>query len=201
MAVPKLFRLALVAVALGGCTASAGRDFVRPADDALIINKTSYEDALKLLGPPSNQAQTSKNGLPVNTVSYEYAQSGAPAAWSAGNVTPGRSLMLSFYNGKLVEYLFQSSFAKDSTLFDDSNIARIEKGKTKGEDVIAWFGRPSGMAGFPVTEEKDETQLTYYYQHLAGGAFSPRFYVRKLIVVLNDRQVVESSTFSTSGQP
>jgi hypothetical protein len=75
--------IALIVVAVG----CAGRDFVRPSTDSLLLSKTTETEIRQRFGKPYREGTMVKNGETLRTLSYAYAEG---AASLAGGVVPAR---------------------------------------------------------------------------------------------------------------
>jgi hypothetical protein len=97
-------------------------------------------------------------------------------------------LQLVFWNGKLVSYGSTSSFENDSTNFDESRIAQIERGRTRGAEVVQMMGKPpSGAAIFPMIAVPEGRAMMYNFSE-ADLPNSQRH--RKFLAVYVDRDDV-----------
>jgi hypothetical protein len=76
---------------------------------------------------------------------------------------PERTLRLVFWNGKLVGYSSMSNFKEDSTDFDGTHVAQIQRGKSTEREVRALFGKPAGVVIFPLIAIPDGHALVYRY--------------------------------------
>ncbi len=188
------FLIAVVTL-IAGC---AGRNFVRPQPDALVLEKTTYQEVLRQFGDPYRKGSAVKEGLPVTTVAYSYAS--ATAGTGLGGMTPGRTIAFFFVNGVLVGYEFISSYEEDRTDFDETKLGQIEKGRTTRPQVEELLGRPGGMYAYPLIKNKSEKGLVYSYMQMTSGPFSVNIYQKKLLVVFDGNGVVTDVAFSTSGE-
>lgn len=188
------FVLVLVFV-LSGC---AGKDFVRPDSQQLILGKSSQTDILKLMGEPYKTGEVLKNNERIKNLHYAYASTGGESKYPG--VIPARGLTFSTFNDQMVGQEFVSSFAADITDFDDSKITQIIKGKTTRSEVIALLGKPSGEAIYPMIKDKNGTAIVYGYNHVKGSAFNLQFYAKLLIVSFDTKQIVTDVEYVSSGE-
>lgn len=188
------FLIAIVAL-IPGC---AGRNFVRPQPDALVLEKTTYQEVLRQFGDPYRKGSAVKEGLPVKTVAYSYAS--ATAGTGLGGITPGRTIGFFFADDVLVGYKFISSYEEDRTDFDETKLGQIEKGRTTRAQVEELLGRPGGMYAYPMIKNKSERGLVYSYMRMTSGPFSVNIYQKELVVVFDSNGVVTDVEFSTSGE-
>src|SRR5258708_39910558 len=85
---------------------------------------------------------------------------GAPIG---GRITPPRTMALEFWNDRLFYYSLASSFAVESTNFDETQVSKIEKGKTSQRDVRDMLGDPSGRAIYPEIQLMNGEKYVYSY--------------------------------------
>jgi hypothetical protein len=186
--------LVAAVLALTGC---AGADFVRMESSALVLGKTSQQEILQRMGEPFRTGAMEKNGKTMQAVSYAYASAGGEALYAG--VTPARSQGFYFLDGTLVGAEFSSSFKVDGTDFDETRLARIEKGKSTKADVIRLLGAAGGGYMTPMTNNPDDSALVYLYSQTKGSAFNLRFYVKTLIVSYDQSGVVTDVQYSAQG--
>ncbi|MGQ0511877.1 MAG: hypothetical protein ACT4P9_14840 [Betaproteobacteria bacterium] len=189
------FAAALAAMVLAGC---AGTDFVRVADDALVLGRTTEGEIRTRLGAPYREGVVTQNGRQIRTASYAYAHTGAEGA--AAGVVAARSQGFFFFNDKLVGYEFISSWKEDSTDFDGAKVAQIHKGQSTVGDVTRLFGRPGGRYIHPMIKGEAEEAVNYLYHQTTGSAFNLKFAMKKLIVTYNRQGVVTEVEYAESGQ-
>lgn len=187
--------LIFLAVLLTGC---AGTNFVRVADDALVLGQTTSEQIAARLGSPYREGTMTKNGQQIKTASYAYASTGGSAA--AAGVIPARSQGFYFFNNKLVGYDFTSSWKEDSTDFDSGKVSQIKKGESTRSDVVRLLGNPGGKSIFPVIANAGEEAATYQYTQTKGSAFNLKIYQKQLIVTFNQQGIVTNIEFTESGE-
>ncbi|HEV2550397.1 MAG TPA: hypothetical protein VGU20_24000 [Stellaceae bacterium] len=179
----RAFAAVLLASLVAAC--GAGRNFAMPADGALKLGVTTTSDALSLLGAPYQKNQetvtsVATTGGPVSVFSpikqpgtydrFTYIfldtsrQGVISGALAGGRQRPERVLQLVFWNGKLVSYGSNSSFENDSTNFDENRIAQIERGRTRGAEVVQMMGKlPSGTAIYPMIAAPEGRTITYNF--------------------------------------
>jgi hypothetical protein len=180
---------------VAGC---AGRDFVRPRPDGLMLGKTSYEEVLRHLGNPYRKGSSLREGQTVTSLTYAYAN--AWAASGLGNVTPARSMTLSFVHDVLVGYDFTSSYTEDRTDYDETRVMQIRTGETRQTDVEQLLGPAGGMYTYPLIKRGAERALVYLYTQTRTKPFSVDVYVKKLVVSVDGNGIVTDVDFSTSGE-
>ncbi len=217
--------LAFVLLALlTGCT--AGRDFKMPSDGALKLGETTPAEATAMLGPAvSRSSQTSDVLQPPSTqfevirllmgqsvfvsaretgsyerLSYRFLDaSGQQLIGRFAGVRPARTLRLLFWNGKLVEYVGISSFQADSTNFDETKVALIERDKSHEADVIALFGKPTGGSSYPMISSRKGHALIYEYVEEDMGEALRR--TKFLAVYVDDQGIVREVRSSSTSNP
>jgi len=182
-------------VLLTGC---AGTNFVRMADDAMILGQTTSDQIAARLGAPYREGVVTKNNQQIKTSSYAYASTGGEAA--AAGVTAARSQGFYFFSNKLVGYEFTSSWKEDSTNFDGGKVPQIKKGESTRSDVVRLLGNPGGRYIYPVIPNNDEEAMNYMYNQTSGSAFNLKFYQKQLVVTFNRQGIVTNVEFAESGQ-
>jgi outer membrane protein assembly factor BamE (lipoprotein component of BamABCDE complex) len=171
---------------------AAGVNFVKPADDKLVLGRTTKDQVVALIGQPNGKGQKMSNGQELDIISYAYAKVGETPAFEG--VTPARSLAFLFHKNVLVGKEFTSSFKSDSTYFDPQKAKSIRQGMRRS-DVVAAVGRPGGEYRYPVIANKSGRALVYIYVQTKG--FSSQQSV--LTVELDANDVVRKSEFNQSG--
>ena len=182
-------------ILLTGC---AGTNFVRVADDALVLGETTSEQITARLGSPYREGTVTKNDQQIKTASYAYASTGGEAA--AEGVTAARSQGFYFFNNKVVGYEFISSWKEDSTNFDSGKISQIKKGESTRSDVLRLLGNPGGKYIYPVIPNSGEDAVNYFYNQTTGSAFNIKFYQKQLVVTFNNQGIVTNVEFTESGK-
>ena len=176
---------------LAGC--SAGKDFVRPSPDSLKLGQTTYAQIVQLMGAPSKiQKVILNNGETVDELSYVYATGSLP-----GGIATARSMNLGTNKEILVSKIFLSSFKEDSTDFESDKVTSIKNGKTTKEDILNWFGNPSGEGIYPFAKLKDGRSLTYLYAQSRNIGIGSVASSKMLIVQLDHNGIVVDYKFST----
>ncbi len=158
---PAVLALALASL-LTACTASAGRDFVRPASGSLVIGQTTESEVLARYGKPWSTGSQQRDGQMVDMVAYSYSSTEEAVV---GGATPARALICHFVDRSLVGYEFVSSYPKDHTSFDPGKRRDIEVGASTRDDVIAVMGPPNGEFARPLIDAPAERALVYSYSH------------------------------------
>jgi hypothetical protein len=189
--IARVFALAAVLV-LSGC--AVGSNFVRPDEHQLSLGTTSYQQLISRLGEPRGTGSAVSEGVTLTTASWTYVESSFTDAAAAPGTYPFRSFSAVFNQGALVAYAYVSSFKGDVTDFDDSKVAKIEKGVMKRDEVIALLGRPSGEMMYPATKLKEGRVLTYHYWQ--ASRFLAATLQKDLQIQLDDRGIVQDTAYS-----
>ena len=139
-----LFSFAFVPLLLFCSCAVVGHKFEAPSPDQLEFGKLTPADALAHFGKPlvKNESVTPDGSFEV--YKYTYAENGVGAV-------NNRQLLLEFKDGKLNGYYFLSTFDKDKTKVDLTNVDKLKAGlgKLTRDEVTALAGRPNGKALCP----------------------------------------------------
>jgi hypothetical protein len=172
---------------VAGCT-SSGRDFTRPQTSALVLGQTTIDDAITSFGEPTQRLEEAAD--PALTDSFDERQP-RPAPLRRASlkgeferllysfshtkmvmlsdqaVARIRQLDLTFWKGKLVAYNYSSSFAEDSTNFDEAKVAAFVRNRTTTTDVLNQLGTPGGQAVYPYVARQGTR--AYFYQYAMAG--------------------------------
>lgn len=185
---------AVAALVLSGC---AGTNFVRPEPSSFVLGKTTQQEISQRMGKPYRVGTVEKNGKTLQSASYAYANVGGESLYSG--VTAARSQGFYFLNGTLDGTEFSSSFKADGTDFDETKVAKIEKGKSNKADVVQLFGPAGGDYMAPLTTNPADRALVYLYSQTKGSAFNLRFYLKTLVVAYDDSGVVTDVQYTAQG--
>ena len=175
-------------------TSCAGRNFVRPESESLVLSKTTYQEIINRFGSPYQEGTALKNEKTVKTISYAYATAGGSPLFDG--VTAARAMGYYFSDNILVGYEFTSSFKEDNSYFDENKINQIKKGESTRNNVIELIGKPSGMYIFPLIKNNEDNALVYLYSHAKGF----KFYQQLLVVSFDNNGLVSDVNFTSSGQ-
>ncbi|MFH0974958.1 MAG: hypothetical protein V1874_04155 [Spirochaetota bacterium] len=185
--------LAITMVICLSCkTVTTGTNFVRPADDSLILGKTTIQEIRQKLGNPHKEKPSTVNNENLINFLYSYT-GGTPNLY--GKIL-GRTIVFSFYNDVLISYLFMSSFNEDNTDFNETKLNQIKKGQTKEEEVIDILGKPSGISIYPIAG-KDRKLLKYVYNEYKGLMLFRKLYSKDVIISLDQNGIVTNFNFSS----
>jgi outer membrane protein assembly factor BamE (lipoprotein component of BamABCDE complex) len=131
------YSVTLIMLTLISCSVSVGRQFNYTNRSQLLTGTTTKDEAHQLLGEPSEKKFSSNKDGNFETWYYKYIH-GSPRPVNL------RGLMLEFRNGLLNGYSYMSSYADDSTDFNDENSSKIKIGVSSQHDVDIIMGTPSG---------------------------------------------------------
>jgi hypothetical protein len=182
------FAVALL-LALGGCGAS-GPNLQRSAD-GLVLGQTTIAQVVAKYGQPSARTTTTSgsagSGAQAGPVALPTGLQHAPVPgsievlrFSQSQVsTPGllvgvvdsqaRSLTLWFWNDRLIYYSFSSSFAADTTNFDENRVSSFVRGQTTRADIIRDLGPPGGEGIYPYVAVQGTSMISYQYSQIASS--------------------------------
>ena len=166
----RYLRWAALLVIVLGLTGCAGRNFVRPQDEKLVLGETTYDQVLATYGDPRRTGSVTRNGNQMKVIAYAYAEA---TPFTTGLRT--RAMTFAFDNENLlVSYDYVSSFDGDkfSPKIDEAKTKQIVQGMKKSE-VIAIMGIPSGEAIFPLVDDKEKSLVRYNYLETWRIPFPP----------------------------
>ena len=154
---------------LSGC---AGREFTRPDMATLRNGETTRAQVIEKFGKPFAEGSLVRNDEPVRSANYVYAATGGRPAREG--IVPARAMSLYFSNDVLVGHEFISSWADDSTDFDETERKQIVAGKTTQAELLQLLGKPSGYWIYPMIKSKSG-QAAVYALDVASLGLSGRF--------------------------
>ena len=187
----------VIAMFMVGCAGTAGTEFKKLETNQLVYGLDTPESIKQKLGEPYQEGAVTKNDRQFKTMSYAYSSTGGDAAYK--DVIAGRSQGFYFNNNKLVGHEFTSTWAVDSTDFDESKVGEIKKGTTTIQQVIKLLGKPSGEYVYPLAKNETEKAKVYLYQQTKGSVFNLKFYQEMLIVSYDENGIVTDVEFIASG--
>ncbi|HEX9465725.1 MAG TPA: outer membrane protein assembly factor BamE [Alphaproteobacteria bacterium] len=192
------------------CSGCVGRNFKAPPSGLLVLGTTSSGDVVRALGEPYQQrTRVFAGGQATNAPAaggpfdpalidgsytllvYTFADAGG--APLVGGISPARTMALEFWNDRLFYYSLASSFAVESTNFDETQVSKIEKGKTSQRDVRDMLGDPSGRAIYPEIQLMNGEKYVYSY-----SVVQPREYKaerKRLEILFDGRGIVVDLQF------
>ena len=166
-------------VALAGCAHTVGHDFTRPEQMGVVLGRTTEADIVSRYGEPASRSSTAHSAASVpgkppspfeaaqipgvfTFLRYNYVLNQPPIA---GGDMNQKSATFTFWNGVLVGHDFNSSFAADSSNFDEDTAQAILSPRQMSRDaVIAQFGDPGGRFIYPMTPTPGMERLHYSYE-------------------------------------
>jgi hypothetical protein len=178
---------------------TSGKNFVRPSNEFLILEKTTTGDIVSRFGLPLKEETLVRNGERFLNYGYIYTTTAKDKA-IAEDINPQRAQFFYFSNDKLVGYEFFSSFREDNTDFDITTISQIRKGISTRSEVERLFGPPGGKAVYPLFPNKDEEVLIYFYSQAKGNILNLAFYRKYLKIACNRQDIVTNIEYTESGQ-
>lgn len=200
MQVPKVgvFSLLLAASALLSACA-VGTDFVRPSADTIELGKTTYKQVEERFGKPKDETRIQHNRELLRAVSYSYANDFDRPKMP--NTMAMRQLIFLFSGDIVVMESFNSSFATDSTDFDQHKVGDIVKGKTRCDEVERLLGRPSGRAIFPIVDKHGESAISYEFSYVKRPLLQFKTYKKGLQIICDSAGVVSDVSYTEAGDP
>jgi hypothetical protein len=210
-----LVTLGLV-LGLSGCMPT-GRDFARLSPSTFRLGESSVGQARQVLGDPRDDRSWTRSDnllqhegvlrptpFPVASVSGTLRQLTYGYSWQAGEpatpgVRPSKTLRLWFWNDKLVAYRASSSFKADATDVDEEKVSTVQAWKSLKADVLATFGEPAGIAGYPMTRDPDQQVLIY--QGFEWDNAKRQIRSKELYVLVNILGIVEDVRFDGQTRP
>jgi hypothetical protein len=161
----------LCLVLLTAACGSVGRDFPTPANDEMTLGQMTPTEAFKRFGEPFRKSVVASSGGNLNVQTTDErpaslrpaAVEGVTQVWTyIYTVSSGsRSMLLTFWNDRLVFYNFASNFSDQSTNFEEGKVSEIRRGSTTYADVVALLGKPSGQGVFPVVATRGHRLVVY----------------------------------------
>ena len=147
---------------LAGC---APTDFVKTDPQKIAIGKSTWQDVLAASDqehkPTEATFKDNATGKEIHVMTFLYSK-GADF-WG---MTIQRHTQYYFFNNNiLIGQLYDSTFDKDSTDFDESKASQIKEGVTNKSQVVALMGNPAGNAIYPMAKKPGDTELIYQYSH------------------------------------
>ena len=213
--ITRAFLLGALLAQLSGCAPPIGHDFVRPTPESVTLGATTEDEVRARYGKPHTERSWGRQQAELarevgttlfgaarvsGTMSelYYYYSDRAGVAATQG-VTPSKSVMFWFYNGRLSGWQSSSSFRADSSSFDEKNVPQIQAWKSLRGDLISLLGPPSGMRMYPMVPGEDQQELTWYVYENDSSTRQTR--IRRLSVLINGLGVVLDSRYEGSAKP
>ncbi len=165
---------------LCGC-ATGGEEFTKLNGKQLVYGQTTSVQVREIIGRPFQMGSKDENGLRFETMAFAFSDASGETA--TDEVTaPARAQTFYFHEDKLVGTEFSSSFAVDSTNYDDALVEQIKTGMSTIGEVKHLFGEPDGERVFPLVKNEGEKAVVYTYSYIYGGIFNLRASAKTLIV-------------------
>ena len=166
--------------------ACAGRQFVRPRSETLVLGTTTRAEVTKQLGQPAGQFDVVRNGRTLTGIGYRYI-----TMFGRPNVYPERVMRFFFLDDVLVGYDYSSSYVEDKTDFEEDHVYRMKKGETTRAQVIDLLGQPGGMYIYPMISSTNDTALVYRYYRKKHEPFKGlRILDKVLVISIDGRDVI-----------
>lgn len=191
-----LTAIAALTVALSGCSTTFGVPFDGAALRQLTPGVSTKSDLVAKVGPQVRpEVVTMKkdlagtdlpNPLIVEHTSYYFTDKAAPSI--SPDVNPSRIGFVDIVDSSVVFSNYSSSFAADSTDFDESKVSQVVKGKSTEQDVIAIFGQPSGRAIYPYAKEPGGSRISYL--NISYNKTTNKIRSKAYVVYLDKQRVV-----------
>lgn len=176
-----------------GLTGCAGQQFKSIESDYLNLGEDHISVIKQAAGKPVGEGTITKNSKQIRTLSYAYANAAGTSDSNGG--TAGKGQTFYFYDDVLIGYDYVSSYAEDSSDFDQSKIKQIKIGETTINEVISLIGKTRGEYIYPLTKTQGERAKVYLYNTVSGG-FTLKVYVKQLLVYFNAAGIVTDVEFS-----
>lgn len=189
--------IASLALCLTACTTQFGHNFNGAGLADLTPGVSSRDQTLSVLnGPPeSSEVSTLRKdprgkALPVSIVLeeryYYFRDTRAPASLTLMDKEAKRYGWVYFSGNTLLGYITSSTFAQDSTDFDESKARQLRKGRTTQQDTLALLGTPAGKALYPICQTPDCSRWYYRLRWWANQKMNAKM----LTIDFNNQQVV-----------
>lgn len=190
-------RRAIAMALLLGLAGCAGREFTRPDMATLHNGATTYAQVIERFGRPYAEGSLVRNDKTVRTANYVHASAaGRPAR---EGIVPTRSMAFYFYDNVLVGHEFLSSWAEDSTDFDETDRRKIIRGETTEAEVEQLLGPPGGYEIYPMIESTSGKAAVYAYSELESAVLGRKAYRKVLVVTFDGSGVVTALDYSSVG--
>jgi hypothetical protein len=174
-----------LAILLAGC---GGREFVRPENETLTLGSTRHDEIVKSYGEPLRTATLSRNGVPLKSITYSYAEA-VPFSTKLST----KAIAFVFQDDVLVSYNYISSFEddKNAARYDEEKVRQIAKGDKRSK-VVGLLGKPSGEAIYPVVPIQGHSLLRYSFLETYRVPFlpTPRITRKILSITLDTSDLV-----------
>jgi hypothetical protein len=190
----RLLALAGLALLAGACAAE--KELKRPEPGTLQLGKTTEAEIRSRFGEPRGVGTRLINDWPIRTYSYSHADSPVDV-----QVVPVRVMVFMFANGVLVGYHYLSSFAGDTTDFDETKAGRIQRRQTTAKQVVELMGLPGGEYVHPLARVPGGRAYVYGYartENVPDGKLTTK--TKTLVVNFDPTGVVFDVDLSLTGR-
>ena len=194
---PNTMRHLIAISMMFGLLGCAGREFARPDMATLRNGVTTYAQVTERFGPPYAEGSLVRNDKTVRTANYVYSSTGGKPAREG--IVPTRAMAFYFYDNVLVGHEFLSSWAVDSTDFDETDRRKIIRGTTTEAEVMRLLGTPSGYEIYPMIESTSGKAAVYAYSELESSILGRKAHRKVLVVTFDGRGVVTALDFTSVG--
>lgn len=202
--------LLVIFAALGLSACGIGRDFPPPADADLRLGQTTIAEAVQRFGEPFRRTVVANSATGVNTAPGDERPTGLRPAMVDGvthalgyvyvaDSASARSMLLTFWNDRLIFHNFVSSFANQSTDFDEAKISQIRRGATTYGNLVALLGRPSGLGVYPVVATRGSRLVVYQFSQINRQNHSVMY--KRFEVLVDSRDIVVDYYLRAVDQP
>lgn len=183
--------VACLSLLMSGCASN----FVRPAQNTLVLGQSNTEDVTKkVTGSPYRQSVIVNNEK-LNLVRFDYIHNNV----FYGSKIPRRTLTYSFFNDMLVGEEFNSTFENEQTEFDVKKVAEIHKGQTL-DQVVAIMGKPTGKILYPWIADKQGSGIVYEYTYSRFAPIYSPTTSHRVLITLDQNKVVTSISYKLDGK-
>ncbi len=192
----KLLRAAgalALALLVSGCFTVGALERVPEAD--LVLGSTTEAALTERLGAPRETSEETINDKTIRGLYYAYATS-----YTTDTVTEGLSVARAqwfyFSDGVLVGHQYRSTFASESTDFDESVVSDFREGITTRAEVLKALGPPTGRRAYPLVEKPEEDGFGYLYRLIDTRKRGFPVLRKDLVVVFGPDDVVRKITLT-----
>jgi hypothetical protein len=187
----------LLAATLMLTACATGTPFTRPPADAIQLGKTTVDQVIERLGKPGRDEMVRSDKGQFRTIVY--TRSDDTEATQVPRTLGIRQLAFVLSDDVVISERFDSSFASDSTDFDDRKVGQVVEGKTRCDDVVEMFGRPAARAIYPAVKKEGETYIGYMFRYIKRPVHQFKMFGKGLSVLCDQAGIVKEMSYSESG--
>lgn len=181
--------IVVFAIFMVGCAGTPGTDFVKLETNQLVYGSDTPQSIKQKLGKPYQwKNNRTRNGKQFNWIRYSYLDEGGETGYK--DVTAKHSQTFYFYKNKLVGHEYSSTWAEDSTDFDELKVGDIKIGTTTIQQVVELIGKPGGEFVYPFIKKELEKAKVYLYQYDKGSVSNFKIYQEMTIVSYDQNGIV-----------